>query len=130
MKKILFGLAVLSALGLHASDDIKTNMTEMRNGLQSIQDGFSYNNKEDILKGIAQIKKANTMFNDRESAGKFLPEGKKRLANVSFLSTKTLNRSLTEMQEYVEAGSIIDASNSMAGVVHSCTRCHAIVRGW
>jgi hypothetical protein len=132
MKKILFGLAVLAALGLQAAEngELKTSMAEMRNGLQLIQDGFSYNNKKDILKGIDTIQKANEIFHDQESAGNFLPEGKKRLAKVSFLSTKTLNTSLTEMKDYVEAGSIIDASNSMAGVVHSCTRCHAIVRGW
>jgi sensor histidine kinase regulating citrate/malate metabolism len=132
MKKILFGLAVLTALGLQAAEnsEIKANMEAMRAGLQSIQDGFSYNNKSGILDGINKIKKANEMFHNEESSGKFLPENKKRLAKVSFLSTKTLNASLAEMEAYVEADRIIDASDSMSGVVHSCTRCHAIVRGW
>ena len=130
MKKVLLGLAVLAALGLQANDEIKTNMAEMQNGLKSIQDGFSYNNKDGILEGIAKIEKANKMFFDETSAGKFLPAGKKRLAKVSYLSTRTLNSSLKEMKQYVEAGSIIDASDSMAGVMRSCTRCHAIVRGW
>ena len=132
MKKILFGLAVLTALGLQATanDEIKTNMKEMRDGLQSIQDGFSYNNKEGILSGIAKIEKANSMFHDQKSAAKHLPAKKQRFAKVSFLSTRTLNTSLSTMKEYVNAGDIINAADSMTGVVKSCTRCHAIVRGW
>ena len=132
MKKILFGLAVLAALGLQAtaSDEIKTNMDAMRDGLQSIQDGFSYNNKSAILSGITKIQKANDMFHDVKSAAKYLPKDKQRLAKVSFLSTRTLNTSLNTMKEYVDNGDIINAADSMTGVVKSCTRCHAIVRGW
>ena len=98
MKKILFGLAILATLGLQANDVMKTNMTDMRDGLQSIQDGFSYNNKSGILDGIAKIQKANEMFRDEKSAGSFLPDSKKRLAKVSFLSTLALNRNLSEMK--------------------------------
>jgi cytochrome c553 len=130
MKKVLFGLAVLAALGLQANDELKTNMEDMRSGLSSIQDGFLYNNESSILEGIAKIEKANKMFHDQKSAAKYLPKNKQRLAKVSFLSTKTLNDGLDQMKAYVEAGSILDASDSMSVVVKSCTRCHAIVRGW
>jgi len=132
MKKILFGLAVLAALGLQAtaSDKIKTNMDSMRNGLQSIQDGFSYNNKDQILGGIATIRKANEMFHDTKSAAKYLPNDKQKFAKVSFLSSYSLKTNLDQMEEYVKINKIVDASDSIAGVVHSCTRCHAIVRGW
>ena len=132
MKKIIFGLAVLAALGLQAtaSEELKANMSEMRNGLQAIQDGFSYNNKDGILKGIEQVKKGNSMFHDEASAAKHLPEDKQRLSKISFLSAHTLNASLDEMKEYVKLGQIVEASDSMSGVVRSCTRCHAIVRGW
>jgi predicted PP-loop superfamily ATPase len=105
-------------------------MKDMRDGLQLIQDGFSYNNKEDILIGIAKIQKANEIFSDEKSSAKYLPEKKQRLAKVSFLSAHNLNTSLEQMKEYVKINKIIDASDSISGVVHSCTRCHAIVRGW
>ena len=132
MKKILIGLAVLAALGLQAtaSDELKTNMDAMRDGLQSIQDGFSYNNKSAILSGIAKIQKANNMFHDEKSAGKFLPKGKQKFSKIAFLSTHSLNSNLEQMKEYVNLGKIVDASDSISGIVHSCTRCHAIVRGW
>lgn len=130
MKKILLGLFVITTLSLQAQYTMETNMKDMRDGLQAIQDGFSYNNREGILEGIAKIRKANEMFATQEAAAKFLPKDKKRLAKISFLSTKTLNISLEEMKAYVETGKIIDASNSMSRVMHSCTRCHALVRGW
>ena len=130
MKKILLGLAVLTALGLQANDEMKTNMAEMRSGLQSIQDGFSYNNKADILAGIERIQQANNMFHDEASAAKFLSNGNKSKARVSYLSTRTLNTSLNTMREYINTGDVINAADSMTGVVKSCTRCHAIVRGW
>ena len=102
----------------------------MRDGLQSIQDGFSYNNKEGILVGIKQIQKANEIFHNQKSSSKYLSEKKQKFAKISYLSAKNLNFSLEQMKAYVEVDKIIDASDSMSGVVHSCTRCHAIVRGW
>ena len=113
-----------------ASDQLTVSMKDMRDGLQSIQDGFSYNNKDDILSGIAKIQKANEMFHDTKSSAKFLPADKQRYAKVSFLSANNLNFSLNQMKDYVEMGKIVDASDSLSGVVHSCTRCHAIVRRW
>ena len=132
MKKIVFALGLIAVLGLQATanDELKTSMTDMRDGLQEIQDGFSYNNKDGILNGIVKIKKANGLFHDQSSAAKYLPQDKKKFARVALISTKTLNTNLEQMKEYVNAGSIIAASESMSGVVKSCTRCHAIVRGW
>lgn len=130
MKKVLLVLSVLTVLSLQANSVMSSNMKDMRDGLQSIQDGFSYNNREGILNGIAQIQQANEAFSNQKAAAKFLPNDKKHLAKLSYLSTKILNISLDKMKAYVEADQIIDASNSMAGIVHSCTRCHALVRGW
>ena len=132
MKKILFGLAVIAALGLQAtaSDNLQANMKEMRDGLQQIQDGFSYNKKSWILDGISKVKKANSMFQDTKSATAYLPKNKQKFSKVAFLSAHSLNSSLDQMKEYVSLGKIVAASDSISGVVHSCTRCHAIVRGW
>lgn len=132
MKKYILGLALLMAFASQslASDQLTVSMKDMRDGLQSIQDGFSYNNKDDILSGIAKIQKANEMFHDTKSSAKFLPADKQRYAKVSFLSANNLNFSLNQMKDYVEMGKIVDASDSLSGVVHSCTRCHAIVRRW
>lgn len=130
MKKTLLCLSIFTALNLQADYTMATNMKEMRDGLQSIQDGFSYNYKEGILEGIAKIQEANKAFDTQSEAANFLPENKKHLAKLSYLSARTLNFGLEEMKMYVEADKIIDASSSMSRVIHSCTRCHALVRGW
>lgn len=130
MKKILVGLSLFAALGLHASDDIQTTMKDMRDGLVQVQDGFLYNNKEGILSGIEKITKANKIFHDEKSAASFLPKDKKKYSKIAYISTKNLNVYLTTMKDFVEEGSIINASDAYSGVVHSCTHCHAITRGW
>ena len=132
MKKYILGLAFIASLTSTtlAADALATSMADMRTGLQSIQDGFSYNNKDGILTGIAKVQQANEIFHNQKSAGQYLPKDKQKFARVSYLSAKTLNRSLEQMKEYVEINKIVEASENMAGVVHSCTRCHAIVRGW
>lgn len=130
MKKIFFGLSILAALGLQANDLLGVNMGSMREGMQSVQDGFLYNNKSTILSGLEKITKANEMFHNEESAGSYLPKDKQGLSKVAYLSSKSLNVYLSEMKEYVNQNKIVEASSSFSGVVHSCTRCHAIVRGW
>jgi hypothetical protein len=130
MKKIFLGLSILAALGLQANDTISTNMNSMRDGLQSVQDGFLYNNKSAILEGIEKITKANEVFHNEASAEAFLPKDKKSKSKIAYLSTNSLNIYLAEMKEYVIENKIVDASSSLSGVMHSCTRCHAIVRGW
>ncbi|WP_345991370.1 hypothetical protein [Sulfurimonas sp. HSL-1716] len=130
MKKVLIGLSLLAALGLHADDNIQGSMKNMRDGLLQVQDGFLYNNKDSILKGIDKIKKANSAFHDAKSSASFLPQDKKRFSKVAYINVKNLNFYLDTMKEYVKAGSIVNASDAYSGVVHSCTHCHAITRGW
>lgn len=130
MKKFFFGLSILAALGLQADDSLVSNMASMREGMHSVQDGFLYNNKNMIQSGLEKITKANEMFHDEASAGEFLPKEKKGLSKVAYLSTKSLNLYLSEMEENVKQNKIIEASSSFSGIMHSCTRCHAIVRGW
>lgn len=129
MKKILIGLSIFTALSLQAAD-MNTNMKDMRDGLQEIQDGFLYNNKDGVLAGIDKVQKANKMYDSKKSVEAFLPKGKERMASVALLSAKNMDVDLEEMKLYVEAGQMLEASSVTADVIRSCTRCHAIVRGW
>ncbi|MBD3794303.1 MAG: hypothetical protein IE916_02950 [Epsilonproteobacteria bacterium] len=130
MKKILIGLSIVTALGLSANDVMSANMKSMRDGLVEIQDGFLYNNKDGVLKGIAKIEEANKMFHDKESVAKYLPANKERLSSVALLSSKHLNSNLLEMKEYINQNQLLEASSVHSDVVRNCTRCHAIIRGW
>jgi hypothetical protein len=130
MKKVLVCLSLFTALGLQADDSIQVTMKNMRDGLVQVQDGFLYNNKQDILSGIDKITKANKIFHDEKSAASFLTGDKKKYSQIAYISTKNLNLYLTTMKSYAEDGSIVNASDAYSGVIHSCTHCHAITRGW
>ena len=130
MKKILISLSLLAAMGLQASEGVSVTMKDMRDGLVQVQDGFLYNNKENILSGIDKMTKANKVFHDEKSAALCLPGDKKKYSQIAYISTKNLNLYLSKMKSYVEDGSIVNASDAYSGVIHSCTHCHAITRGW
>ena len=50
MKKVLVCLSLFAALGLQADESVQVTMKDMRDGLVQVQDGFLYNNKENIKK--------------------------------------------------------------------------------
>ncbi len=130
MKKILISLSLLAAVSLQASESVPVTMKNMRDGMVQVQDGFLYNNKDSILKGIEQIQKANSIFHDDKSAAAILPADKKKYSKVAYISTKNLNMYLSTLKDFVQDGSIVNASDAYSGVVRSCTHCHAITRGW
>lgn len=129
MKKIVVSLSAFLILGLQATD-INTNMHTMKEGLESIQDGFLYNNQEAVASGIVQIKKANEIFHDKDSVAKYLPKDKKKLVGVTLLSAKRLSSDLDAMSEYLAQGNMLEAAVLHSDIIKDCTRCHAIVRGW
>ena len=129
MKKILLGLAVVATMSLGATE-IGENMKNMRDGLVQIQDGFLYNQKSDILAGIAKVEELNEKLHSKEFILNFLPEGKKGFLNIALISAKSLSSNLAEMREYVNHDQFTEASSANAVIVRNCTRCHAVVRGW
>ncbi len=130
MKKILISLGLLGVMSLQAADSVSVTMKDMRDGLSQVQDGFLYNNKASILDGISKIQKANAIFHDEKSAATVLPQDKKKFSKMAYISTKNLNMYLSTMKDFVNDGSIVNASDAYSGVVHSCTHCHAITRSW
>ncbi len=130
MKKLLISLILLSAIGVHASEDIPLNMKNMRDGMILIQDGFLYNKKESILSGITKIQQANSIFQDAKCAEAILPSEKKKYATIAYISAKNLNMYLIKMKDFIDENSTVNAADAYSGVIHSCTHCHAITRGW
>ena len=130
MKKLLIALSLLGAIAVQASEDIPLTMKNMRDGMILIQDGFLYNKKDSILNGIQKVQQANSIFRDAKCAESILPSQKKKYATIAYISAKNLNTYLGKMKEFVEENSTINASDTYSGIIHSCTHCHAITRGW
>jgi hypothetical protein len=131
MKKcVLIIFSIFMVANLEAADLLNTAMKDMRDGMTQVQDGFFYNNKASLLDGIEKIKKANILFQDEKSAETILPLDKKKYSKIAYVSVQNLNNYLTSMKDFVNADSLVNASDSYSGVVRSCTHCHAITRGW
>ena len=91
---------------------------------------FLYNKRDLILNGIQKVQQANSIFRDTKCAESILSPQQKKYAAIAYISANNLNIYLGKMKDFVEENSTINASDTYSGVIHSCTQCHAITRGW
>jgi hypothetical protein len=119
---------------LNAADQVeKINavvMLNMENGLANIQKGFLYNNMKLIQEGIEQVEKENSTYDNRDAIKSFLPEGKKQMENLAFLSSKRIENAAKEMKYYLSVNQPRKAHNAFSDIVNACTDCHTLIRGW
>ena len=128
---ILASFCVVSAL--NASEVEKVNamvMLNMENGLASIQKGFLYNNMKLVQDGIDQVEKENSAYDNHNTIKSFLPEGKKQMENLAFISSKRIENAAKEMKYYLSVNQPRKAFSAFSDVVNACTDCHTLVRGW
>ena len=137
MKKfrITMILASLSLVySLNAANEVeKINavvMLNMENGLANIQKGFLYNNMKLVQEGIDQVEKENSTYDNRSVIKAFLPEGKKQMENLAFISSKRIENAAKAMKYYLSTNQPRKAHNSFSEIVNACTDCHTLVRGW
>ena len=62
MKKMILALVATSVLALANETTVNATMSLMTQGMNQIQAGFLYSNKEDIKSGIAVVENANAIF--------------------------------------------------------------------
>ena len=128
---ILASFCVVSAL--NASEVEKVNamvMLNMENGLASIQKGFLYNNMKLVQDGIDQVEKENSTYDNRNAIKSFLPEGKKQMENLAFISSKRIENAAKEMKYYLSVQQPRKAFSAFSDIVNACTDCHTLIRGW
>jgi hypothetical protein len=135
MKKILTLLTAsfCIASALHATDAEKVNamvMINMENGLASIQKGFLYNNLDMIKSGVDQVQKENMVYHDRKVIKSILPENRKQMENLAFITSKRIENAAEEMKSYLALKQIKKAHSAFSDIVNACTDCHTLVRGW
>lgn len=128
-------LASLSlAYSLNAASEVEKNnavvMLNMENGLANIQKGFLYNNMKLVQDGIDQVEKENSTYDNRSVIKAFLPEGKKQMENLAFISSKRIENATKEMKYYLSVNQPRKAHNAFSEIVNACTDCHTLVRGW
>ena len=135
MKKILTLLTASFCIvsALHAADAEKINamvMINMENGLASIQKGFLYNNLDMIKSGVDQVQKENMVYHDRKVIKSILPENRKQMENLAFITSKRIENATEEMKSYIALKQMKKAHSAFSDIVNACTDCHTLVRGW
>lgn len=130
----LFLATLCVASGLHAASDAdKFNamvMLNMENGLANIQKGFLYNNLDLIKNGVEQVQKENAIYHDRKTIKSILPDNKKQMENLAYITSKRIENATEEMKSYLALKQMKKAHNAFSDIVNACTDCHTLIRGW
>jgi len=130
----LTSLILLAGLAANVSfaDDtvIITEMKNMRDSMNQINDGFFYNKKEKITQGLDSLKSANKIFKTQSDVKMYLPEKTKHMSGISFNNAKKIDTNIEKMKKYIAKNNYRKASNIYMDIINSCTSCHSIVRGW
>jgi len=126
MKKVILALAVSATLSFASESTIGATMNLMKEGMNQIQQGFMYNSKEDIKKGIDIINKSNDIFKHVDVAD-FIKSNKVTVAkNINHNLTKDLQ----SLKKAVDNAKYGEATEQYGKVMSQCIACHTIIRAW
>ncbi len=131
MKKIILATLMSASLLFASSDDsvtINATMQLMHTGVDSIQDGFFYSDKQKISDGINMIENANNIF------GKIDVKQFVKKENISVQVVKNLSGqmddNLKKMKKHVGTNNYSGTTKAFGEVIHNCVACHIAIRKW
>lgn len=127
MKKVILALALTSAATFASDTTIDATMQLMKQGMEQVQQGFMYNSKEDIRKGIETLENSNAIFKNVD-VSKFIANNNKIQATKNI--NKNLEVNLKALKDASKAGNYSDATKYYGKVTNDCVSCHTIIRGW
>jgi hypothetical protein len=127
MKKMILALAASSILALANDTTVNATMSLMTQGMNQVQAGFLYSNKEDIASGIAVLENANAIFTNVD-VSTFIKNNNK--IQVTHNINKNVSKHLKALKKAVAAGNYTDATREYGELTANCIACHKIVRGW
>lgn len=126
MKKMILALVASSVLALANDTTVNATMSLMTQGMNQIQAGFLYSNKEDIKAGIKVIENANAIFS-KVDVSNFIKNNK---VQVTHNINKNLDKNIKAMKKAIAAENYTDATREYGELTANCIACHKIVRGW
>jgi len=129
MKKVLLALAVSSIVTFASASEktINATMSLMAQGMNQVQTGFLYSNREDVTSGIEILENANAIFN-KVDVTTFIKHNNK--VQVTKNINENLAENLEEFKKAVEKKDYTEATKYYGKVTSNCIACHRIVRGW
>jgi len=123
--------SIIMISSANAADELKLSMFKMEQGMNQIQVGFIHHNKSSIASGIKLVRSGIKLYTGKEGDfRKFLPEGKKHLANVAENSAKNVLASLNVIEANIKIKNIKKAAEAYGNTMNACAKCHSIIRSW
>lgn len=131
MKKIMLATLMSASFLFASSNDattINATMQLMKTGVDTIQDGFFYSDKEKILGGIDMIENANNIFGKIDV---------REFVNNKHVSVQVANNlsshiatNLKDMRKAVKTKDYTATTKAYGNVINHCVACHITVRQW
>jgi len=129
MKKVLLALAVSSIVTFASASEatIKATMSLMTQGMNQIQTGFLYSNKDAVNNGIEVLENANAIFS-KVDVTTFIKHNNK--VQVTKNINENLSENLAAFSKAVKEKDYTEATKYYGKVTSNCIACHRTVRGW
>jgi hypothetical protein len=127
MKKMILALVASSVLALANETTVNATMSLMTQGMNQIQAGFLYSNKEDISSGIKVVENANAIFANVD-VSTFIKHNNK--IQVTHNINKNVTENIKALKKAIAAENYSDATREYGELTANCIACHKIVRGW
>ena len=136
MKKVLFGMTMVSGLLLangYSQADRIMDMQKMAQAMQDIQSGFFYNNADIVKAGVKDLKETIIKVRpiDAEVNNKDIYE--KWLANDQRMTNKIqkkIKNKAENIEERFSDGDAVQALQAYSKISGQCMKCHVNLRKW
>lgn len=119
---------VLGSVYLGARE-ITKKMQDMEYSINVMQKGFFYNDRAQIATGLKQFKQTYGEFK-KYNIYDYLNSSQNMEENIVLNTLKRDEENIQALQDALQNNQILKAAEIHAGILHSCTVCHAITRGW
>lgn len=119
---------VLGSVYLGASE-ITKKMQDMEYSINVMQKGFFYNDRAQIATGLKQFKQTYGEFK-KYNIYDYLNSSQNMEENIVLNTLKRDEENIQALQDALQNNQILKAAEIHAEILHSCTVCHAITRGW
>lgn len=94
-----------------------------------MQKGFFYNDRAQIATGLKQFKQTYGEFK-KYNIYDYLNSSQNMEENIVLNTLKRDEENIQALQDALQNNQILKAAEIHAEILHSCTVCHAITRGW
>ena len=119
---------VLGSVYLGASE-ITKKMQDMEYSINVMQKGFFYNDRAQIATELKQFKQTYGEFK-KYNLYDYLNSSQNMEENIVLNTLKRDEENIQALQDVLQNNQILKAAEIHAEILHSCTVCHAITRGW